>query len=112
MTTVIVFASIGVVVLLIAMYIRPEAVGRRAIARRKKREMAELRSRVMVNARRTYDKQFPRSSGHGGSRSRSSYYDGGSSSFGFDSGGSSCDSGGGSGGDSGGGGGDGGGGGC
>ncbi len=106
MTTPLVLGAVGAVALLIfVLSMTPRARGRRAIARRKRREMAELRSRVAANARATYNKQFP----HGRrSRSGSTSYSGGSVSH-SDSGsygGSSCDSGGG---DSGGGGGDGGG---
>jgi uncharacterized membrane protein YgcG len=95
----------GVIVLVVALVVAalwsPKARARRAEARRKRREMAELRSRVAANARATYNKQFPHARR---SRSGSTSY-GGSTILHTDSGsgGSSCDSGGG---DSGGGGGD------
>lgn len=69
----------GVIVLVVALVVanalwNPKARARRAEARRKRREMAELRSRVAANARATYNKQFP----HGKrSRSGSTSYDGG-----------------------------------
>jgi uncharacterized membrane protein YgcG len=99
----------GVIVLVVALVVanalwNPKARARRAEARRKRREMAELRSRVAANARATYDKQFPHAKRSG---SGSTSYSGGTVIHGADSGsgGSSCDSGGG---DSGSGGGDGG----
>ncbi|MFC3493133.1 hypothetical protein [Glycomyces rhizosphaerae] len=107
MTTAIVLGAIGMLlVFVIVRYGTPRARGRRAVERRKRREMAELRSRVAANARATYDRQFPRARR---SRSGSTSYSGGTVTYGADSGsygGSGCDSGGG---DSGGGGGDGGG---
>jgi uncharacterized membrane protein YgcG len=107
MTTPLVLGSVGAFALLIfVLSMTPRAREKRAIARRKRREMAELRSRVAANARATYNKQFPHARR---SRSGSTSYSGGTVSYSADSGsygGSSCDSGGG---DSGGGGGDGGG---
>lgn len=126
---------IGAIVLVAALVIamalsNPKARARRAEARRKRAEMAELRSRLSANARRTYDKQFGKSRKRSGANSSNS--DSGSAytplyagdSGGAGSRGSDCDTGGssgwswggsdsgggwGGGGDSGGGGGDGGG---
>jgi hypothetical protein len=56
------FILVGaVVVLWIAMSLTPKARARRAEARRKREEMAQLRSRLSANAQRTYDKQFGKS---------------------------------------------------
>jgi uncharacterized membrane protein YgcG len=96
----------GVIVLVVALVVanalwNPKARARRAEARRKRREMAELRSRVAANARATYNKQFPHAKRSG---SGSTSYTGGTVVHGDSgSGGSDCGSGGG---DSGGGGGD------
>jgi uncharacterized membrane protein YgcG len=103
MTTPLILGVLGIVaVLIVARSMTPRARGKRAIARRKRREMAELRSRVAANARATYNKQFSHARR---SHSGSTPYADGTVSHSFDSGSSGCDSGGG---DSGGGGGDGG----
>jgi len=107
MTPAIVLGAFGALALfIIVSSSTPKSRARRAAARQKHREMAELRSRVAANARATYNKQFPHAVKR---RSGSSSY-GGSVSFTSDSGGYGGDSSCGSGGDSGGGGGDGGGG--
>jgi uncharacterized membrane protein YgcG len=99
-----IIALAAVLIFAIALW-NPAARRRRAEARRLREEKHELRLRLMVNARATYDKQFPRA---GRRRTTGGYHaSSGSSSWSW-SGGDS----GGFGGDSGGGGGDGGGGGC
>lgn len=68
---------IGTIVLVAALVIanalwNPKARAKRAEARRKREEMAQLRSRLSANAQRTYEKQFGKSPKRSGANSSNS----------------------------------------